>query len=389
MAQVEGALGETVAVRTESPTQSKALDLYLATESVVGQERVRKQMAAILDGQWRVAQGIDPSQPSGVLLGGFSGTGKTMTARMMCKHLGLPYAETDATRYAEVGYKGLQLPQMFIPLLREAARMIDAEKATSDEEEKSEPDPPVPSWAPKEKKDPRADVFQRDDIDEVVKRAESGVIVLDEFDKWMQRTNHFSGQKDTAIQSEFLKMIEGSHEWVSATDDLEVGATFSTHKVLIICAGAFISLYPIVRARLAQDADPKAQQMDENFWNSVIPEDFERFGLLPELAGRLARNIFTRPLEAHHMKTILTWNGGILDYYRRRYEGCGARWDVEEDGVNWLVAEAMHHRTGARALDHVAHRILGGEVLFQAATAEQPVAVQLKPNWPRAKVVPL
>jgi ATP-dependent Clp protease ATP-binding subunit ClpX len=280
---------------------SKALDLYLATESVVGQERLRKQMAVILDGQWRVAEGVDKGQPSGVILGGFSGTGKTMTARMMCQHLGLPYAETDATRYAEVGYKGLQLPQMFIPLLREAARMIDEEKG----DEAPDGDQLVPPWAPKEKKDPRGDVFQRDDIDEVVKRAQSGVIVLDEFDKWMQRVNHFSGQKDTAIQSEFLKMIEGSNEWVSATDDLEVGATFSTHKVLIICAGAFISLYPIVRARLHDDSEPKAQSMDENFWNSIIPEDFERFGLLPELAGRLARNIFTRPLQAGRHPRLL------------------------------------------------------------------------------------
>ncbi len=348
-------------VETSRETNSKALDLFLATENVIGQERVRKQMAVILDGQWRVAQGMDPSQPSGVLLGGFSGTGKTMTARKMCSHLGLPYAETDATRYAEVGYKGLQLPQMFIPLLREAARMIDDEKAT--------------------------EIQSGEDIDEVVARAETGVVVLDEFDKWMQRVNHFSGQKDTAIQSEFLKMIEGSHEWVSATDDLEVGATFATHRVLIICAGAFISLYPIVRARLHQDTDAKAQHMDENFWNAIIPEDFERFGLLPELAGRLARNIFTRPLQAQHMKTILTWPGGILDYYRRRYEGCGARWDVSDAGVNWLVAEAMHHKTGARALDHVAHRMLGGEVLFQASTSEGAVAVRLEPNWPTAKVV--
>ncbi len=371
-------------VETSRETNSKALDLFLATENVIGQERVRKQMAVILDGQWRVAQGMDPSQPSGVLLGGFSGTGKTMTARKMCSHLGLPYAETDATRYAEVGYKGLQLPQMFIPLLREAARMIDDEKAT---EIQSDKDTDAPAWAPKEKKDPRSDVFQREDIDEVVARAETGVVVLDEFDKWMQRVNHFSGQKDTAIQSEFLKMIEGSHEWVSATDDLEVGATFATHRVLIICAGAFISLYPIVRARLHQDTDAKAQHMDENFWNAIIPEDFERFGLLPELAGRLARNIFTRPLQAQHMKTILTWPGGILDYYRRRYEGCGARWDVSDAGVNWLVAEAMHHKTGARALDHVAHRMLGGEVLFQASTSEGAVAVRLEPNWPTAKVV--
>ena len=365
----------------EQSLHSKALDLYLATESVVGQEKLRKQMATILDGQWRVSQGLDPSHPGGVLLGGFSGTGKTMTARMMCKHLGLPYAETDATRYAEVGYKGLQLPQMFIPLLREAARMIDEEKP------EPEKDDFAPAWAPKPERDPQNDVFKREDIDEVVKRAQSGVIVLDEFDKWMQRVNHFSGQKDTAIQSEFLKMIEGSYEWVTATDD-EMGTAFATHDVLIICAGAFVNLYQQVRARLHEDADPKAQAMDENFWNAIVPEDFERFGLIPELAGRLSRHLFTRPLQATHMKKILIWPDGILDYYRGRYEDCGVRWDVSDAGINWIVAQAMQHRTGARALDFIAHRMLGGEELFAASTSEVPMAVVLEPNMPKAKVVP-
>jgi ATP-dependent protease Clp ATPase subunit len=395
-APAQQVLMAVVAERDVDVVPSKALDLYLATEKVIGQERVRKQMAVILDGQWRVAQGLDHSHPGGVLLGGFSGTGKTMTARAMCAHLGVPYAETDATRYAEVGYKGLQLPQMFIPLLREAARMIDEEQSPPSgviEMEMVADDGFTPAWAPKppkpeKEKSDTNDIFKRDDLDEVVKRAQKGVIVLDEFDKWMQRVNHFSGQSDTAIQSEFLKMIEGSHEWVTATDD-EMGTAFDTSDVLIICAGAFVSLYRQVRARLHEDSDPKHQQMDENFWNAIVPEDFERFGLLPELAGRLSRHIFTRPLQAHHMKTILTQPGGVLGYYRARYEGCGARWEVSDAGVNWLVSEAMHHRTGARALDFVTHRMLGGEEMFQASASEVPVAVRLEPSWLRARIVPL
>lgn len=374
---------------TEAPilsvekSQTKALDLYLATEKVVGQEKVRKQMAVILDGQWRVAEGLDPSQPGGVLLGGMSGTGKTMTARLMCQHLGIPYAETDATRYAEVSFKGLQLPQMFIPLLREAARMKDAEQS----EAAPDGDQSVPDWAPKPEKGAADALFKREDIDEIVARAETGVVLLDEFDKWMLRVNHFSGQKDTAMQSEILKLIEGSHEFVTATDD-EVGVPFNTNRVLIICAGAFVGLYQQVRNRLHEDSDPKAQQMDENFWNAIVPEDFEKFGLLPELAGRLSRHIFTRPLQAHHMRQILTQPGGVLEYYRHRYEAAGVRWDVESDGENWLVGEAMHHKTGARALDHVAYKMFGGEVLFQASTSEVPLAVSLKPNWPHAQVGP-
>jgi ATP-dependent Clp protease ATP-binding subunit ClpX len=368
-------------------TASKALDLFLATERVVGQERLRKELAVILDGQWRVAQGLDEKGPGGVLLGGRSGTGKTMTARMMCEHLGLPYAETDATRYAEVTYKGLQLPQMFIPLLHEAARLKDAETAAQDG-----PNNPLssitPAWAPKPEKGTADALFKREDIEEIVERAQVGVIVLDEFDKWMDRVNHTTGQRDEAMQGEFLKMVEGSHEFVTATDD-EVGVPFDTHKMLIICTGAFTGLYRIVRARLHEDADPKAQMMDENFWNAIVPEDFERWGLKPELAGRLSRHLFTRPLKEEHMRKILTQPGGVLEYYRKRYEGYGVRWEIESAGVTHLIGEASRHQTGARALEFVASKMLGGEPLFEASVADMPMAVRLQPNWPKAKVEPL
>jgi ATP-dependent Clp protease ATP-binding subunit ClpX len=364
---------------------SKALELFEATSAVVGQEKVRQQMAVILDGQWRIAQGVDSSQPGGVLLGGFSGTGKTMTARLMCQHLGLPYAEMDATRYAEVSFKGLQLPQMVIPLLIEAARMKDADFATSNEVEKSEPD--IPAWAPKPEKGPADSVFKREDLDEIVQRAQTGVILLDEFDKWMHRVNHVTGQRDTAIQSELLKMIEGSHEYVTATDD-EMGVNFDTNRMLIICAGAFVGLYRQVQSRLGEDSDPRGKRMDENFWNAITPEDFERFGLLPELAGRLSRHLFTRPLQHGHLRTILTHPRGVLAYYRKRYEDCGVRWDIGAAGEGWIVQEAAHHQTGARALDHVAHKLLGGEVLFEASVADMAMAVRLEPNWPKAQLVP-
>lgn len=89
------------------------------------------------------------------------------------------------------------------------------------------------------------------------------------------------------------------------------------------------------------------------------------------------------------MREILTRPGGVLAYYRKRYEDYGVRWAIEDDGENWLTSEAMHHKTGARALEHVAHKMLGGEVLFEASVADMAMAVRLKPNWPRAKVGPL
>lgn len=345
---------------------SKAEELYQATSRVVGQDRARKQLSSVLDGQWRIAQGIDEKNPGGVLLGGRSGSGKTMLASLMCRHLGLPYAETDATRYAEVGYKGLQLPQMFIPLLHAAARLKDGRKTMGRQD----------------------DIFKRPDLTEIVESAQHGVILLDEFDKWMARVNHFTGKPDNAIQGELLKLIEGSQEFVTATDD-EVGVQFDTSKVLIICAGAFIGLYHVVRRRLHEDADPKAQELDENFWDRITPEDFEKFGLLPELTGRLSRHIFTRPLQTDSLRVILTQPGGVLDYYRRRFEGCGVRWEIGDGGVLHIVAQAMQHETGARALEFVANRMLGGELLYEASVAERPLRLVLEPNMHKAELRPL
>ena len=85
---------------------------------------------------------------------------------------------------------------------------------------------------------------------------------------------------------------------------------------------------------------------------------------------------------------ILTRPGGVLEHYRRRYEATGVLWQVSNAGLTHLVNEAMHHKTGARALEHVAHKMLGGELLFEAATADMQMAVRLEPNWPKAKVVP-
>jgi ATP-dependent Clp protease ATP-binding subunit ClpX len=348
---------------------------------VIGQPRARKQLAAILDGHWRIAQGVDTWQPGGVLLGGPTGTGKSMTARLMCERLGLPFAETDATRYAEVTYKGLQLPQMFIPLIREAGRMIDARKAELADGEQSL----TPEWAPKSDKDGEDSIFKRDDIDEVVALAQTGVVLLDEFDKWMGRVNHVTGQQETQIQSELLKMLEGSHEFVTATDD-EVGTPFDTHHVLIICAGAFVRLYNIVRGRLHEDADPRQQMMDDHFWESIAPEDFEKFGLLPELAGRLSRHIFTRPLREEHMRQILTQPGGILEYYRRRYEACGVKWGLDDASVTHMISVAMQYRTGARALSFVAHRMLGSDALYDALTADTQMVVRLPVNATKARL---
>ena len=353
-------------------TTSKALDLYLATEAVVGQDRARKQMAELLADQWDSVQESYPRINRAAVLSGRSGTGKSMCSRMMCQHLGLPYAEADATRYTESGYKGLDLQHMFMPLIEAAARMKDAEVDSRVEGLGKE--------APR-----HSSVLKRADIAEVIALAQTGVILLDEFDKWMLRINHVTGEKDKAIQAEILKMIEGSIEYVSDSDE-ELGVQFDTSRVLIICAGAFVGLFQQVHKRLGGESDDKSYMQQENFWNQIVPEDFERFGLLPELAGRLSTQIFTRPLKTEDMREILTREGGLLAKYRARYESFGCAWGLDDASTIHIVAEAMKRDTGARALDHVCSKMIGGELLFEASLAEQRLRVVLEPNMAKAEL---
>lgn len=338
--------------------RSPVLELFLATSAVKGQEIARKQMATLLARQREVANGKYESSP-GALIAGRSGSGKTMLARMMCRVSGLPFSETNATRYTEAGYAGLDLNKMFLPLMESAAQIIDASKAPEDREQ-------VPS------------VLNRSDIREVVALAETGVVLLDEFDKWMLRINHVTGEKDMAIQADLLKMIEGCEEYVSDTED-EVGVLFNTSRVLILCAGAFVRLPRIVARRIEKE------ESDVTLWDQITQEDFVAYGVLPELAGRLATHIFLRPLRMEHLVDILESEGGLAVEYRRRFETLGCKWDVSRPGLQKIADLALRRETGARAVDHIMWKVFG-EALFDASVADRPTTVHFDPTMPKAVV---
>jgi ATP-dependent Clp protease ATP-binding subunit ClpX len=351
--------------------RSKAAELFESTEQVIGQVKARKLMASLLDRQWQVHQGL-LEKSSGAILAGRSGSGKTMTARLMCSHLGLPYAEADATRYTEGGYKGLDLQQIFIPLLDAAARMKDG-LVTSERVEALG----KPTLKP-------TSVIRRPDIEEIVEIAQTGVILLDEMDKWMLRVNRETGQVDKSIQSELLKMIEGSIEYVNDSDE-EIGIHFDTSKVLIICAGAFVGLFQQVKRQHHIDGD--IRDNEESFVPLITPEDFERYGLLPELAGRLSRHIFTRSLRTADLRAILSREGGLIEEYRTRFEAYGCEWAVSEAGEIRIAQIAIERDTGARALEHVMSKKFD-LALFEAAVSEVPVKVVLEPSMDKAEVRP-
>jgi ATP-dependent Clp protease ATP-binding subunit ClpX len=340
-------------------TSSLALELYRGTDHILGQERARKQLAVLLERQKMVQQGrFDAS--SGAILAGRSGSGKTYMARTMCELSGLPYADVDANHYTESGYAGMNLSQALLPLLVAAARMIDEERG-----EKG-----------------AANVLRREDIEDVIALAESGVVIVDEFDKWMHRRNHVTGQMDTPIQAEFLKMVEGASIYVSDDED-ELGVLINTKRILFICGGAFVGLTTIVKKHLSMSG---GAGNEETYWSHVEPQDFVAFGLLPELAGRLSTHIFLSPLRVEHLVGILHEQHGLIDEYRERFEALGVEWDVPDEGIRQLASIALQRQTGARGLENVCWQVFS-EALFNARLTEGRARVVLRVNDVKARLV--
>jgi len=345
----------------KTATGSRTSQLFLASQQVIGQELARRQLAVMLTRQLEVAQGRWLKGDRAIIFGR-TGTGKSYLTKIMCEHVGLPFADCNATQFTETGYAGDDLSQMFLPLLESAARMKDASTGAEPQAVSS--------------------VLKRDDITELTQLAATGVILLDEFDKWMHRMNHQSGRLDTAIQAELLKMVEGSFVYVSDNED-EAGIAFDTSKVLILCAGAFVGLIDRVLQRMGRD---RTFADNEAFWLQVEQSDFVRYGIIPELAGRLAKIIFLRPLQKEHLAQIIRLPGGPMDELRQRFEDMGCEWQVPDVALTYLADIALHKDVGARGIDAVLWSAFG-EALFKASVTEPPCAVVLNVNQPKAQVM--
>lgn len=357
-----------------APAKEEALisSLYRGTADVIGQEPARRQLAVLLERQIRIAKENRWEKSENALIFGYTGTGKTYLTKKICQLSGLPFTDANATTFTESGYAGQDLSQMFLPLLESTAQFLDEQ----DEEYSG-----LPMLSKRVRTD-ETSVLKREDLDRIVEVAETGVILLDELDKWAHRINHHTGRLDTAIQSEFLKIAEGSKVYVTDSED-EAGVLFDTSRVLIICAGAFVGLAKQVLKRMERD---DSFVSSDNFWQLIEQADFVRYGLIPELAGRLSKAIFLRPLRKEHLAQIIQLPNGPIEELKERFAELNCEWDVPEEAVVQLADIALKKEVGARGLDSVLWSVFN-EALFKAALAEGRNKVSLRPNQNRAELV--